>query len=202
MLDLEQQTGAGVVGEGEHLGETGHTDPGEFLTFPASGIERGDLGGVHAGDAAVLTIRVQGAGVGGAIDGRVVHDHELTVGAHVDVGLDHVCALVDAGDERGDRVLRPVGGRTSVCDDQGRDPNAGGIDHGIGDAGAEVAGRVIGGGGGEGDGHFRTPPRRLRVAFGRRIQLLRGGRTMSTRPPRLGGPSKFRMMREWTEHES
>ena len=190
------------MGEGEHLGETGHADPGEFLTFPASGIEGGDLGGIHAGDAAVFAVRVQGAGVGGAIDGGVVHDHELTVGTHVDVGFDHVGALVDAGDESRDRVLRPIGGRTSVCDDQRRDSNSGRVDHGAGGAGAEVAGRGIRGGGGEGDGHFRTPPRRLRVAFGRRIQLLRGGRTMSTRPPRLGGPSKFRMMREWTEHES
>ena len=162
VLDLEQQSRAGVVDEGEHLGEAGHADGGEFLTLPASGIERGDLGGVHSGDAAVGPIRVERAGVRGAVDGGVVHDDQLAVGAHVHIGLDHVRALVDAGHERRDRVLRPCFGRASMGDDQGRDAGAGRIGA-VRCCGVDgAAGRRSGGRCHEGDGHVRTPPRRLR----------------------------------------
>jgi hypothetical protein len=175
VFDLEQQTGAGVVDEGEHLGEAGHSDPGELRTFPPTGVEGGDLGGVHSGDGSVGAVGVERAGVRGAVDGGVVHDDELAVGAHVHVGLDHVRALVDAGHERGDRVLRPFCGGASVRDDQGRDAgevgtaavggtSASGTDEIVSGPGTDPGARPrVGCGGHEGDGHVSTPPWGLRI---------------------------------------
>ncbi|GEB23741.1 hypothetical protein BAU01nite_24740 [Brevibacterium aurantiacum] len=45
-------------------------------------------------------------------------DDEVAVFVHVDVDLDHVRTLIDAGDEGGDRILGMLLGRSSVSDDQ------------------------------------------------------------------------------------
>src|SRR5699024_2068020 len=72
-----------------------------------------------AGEVADRPGAQRGVRGGGTVDGLVVHDHHLPVGAEVHIALQQLRPVLEGAAEGGEGVLRRMGGGAAVADDAG-----------------------------------------------------------------------------------
>src|SRR5699024_9563397 len=100
----------------EGLVEGGNGFSLEGRVEPAAGVDVLDLFQCQVGDFVGVEVGVDLFDVGGAFQGRVVHEHGFAVGGELDVDLDGLGAQFVGGVDGGEGVLGCVPGGSAVGD--------------------------------------------------------------------------------------